>query len=178
VDEPSFEQVVNMYYQSLYRFAFGLTGRENDAWDLTQQTFYRWATKGRQLQDKSKVKSWLFTTLHREFLNSMRRQQRFPHVEIEEAEWALPNVASEADVKLEGTLVVEALSKVPEPYRSPLVLFYLEDHSYREIAQVLGVPDGTVMSRIARGKAMLRQMLADGSPAPSLARAGAAKPSS
>jgi RNA polymerase sigma factor (sigma-70 family) len=172
VDDLSFEQVVSMHYQSLYRFAFGLTGQESDAWDLTQQTFYRFATKGRQLQDRSKVKSWLFTTLHREFLNSLRRKGRFPHTDLEEAERELPSVPPDSDKKLDGSLVLEALSKLDEPFRSPLVLFYLEDHSYREIAEILGVPDGTVMSRIARGKALLRQLLADtpaGSPPPGTA---------
>jgi RNA polymerase sigma-70 factor (ECF subfamily) len=60
-----FELLVSQFYEPLYRFAFSLTGTEADACDLTQQTFYIWATKGHQLRDRSKVKSWLFTTLHR-----------------------------------------------------------------------------------------------------------------
>ncbi len=160
-DELSFEQVVELYYQPLYRFALGLTGRENEAWDLTQQTYYRWATKGHQLLDRSKAKSWLFTTLHREFLNSLRRQTRFPHSEIEAAERQLPPVPPVAAESADGDIVRQALAQVEEPFRSPLVLFYLEDHSYREIAEILGVPDGTVMSRISRGKALLRELLAD-----------------
>ena len=161
VDELSFEQVVNMYYQSLYRFALGLSGRENDAWDLTQQTFYRWATKGHQLRDKSKVKSWLFTTLHREFLNSRRRGNRFPHLEVESVAHELPSVPPTVEVIADGTEVMKALNHMEEPYRAALLLFYLEDHSYREIAEILDVPEGTVMSRISRGKAILRQLLAD-----------------
>ena len=160
VDELSFQQIVNVYYQSLYRFAFALTGQENDAWDLTQQTFYRYATKGHQLQDRSKVKSWLFTTLRREFLNARRHQCRFPHVEMETAAHELPPVPPTAELRVDSGAVVDALMQIDEPYRSPLTLFYLEDHSYREIAKVLDVPEGTVMSRIARGKALLRQRLA------------------
>jgi RNA polymerase sigma factor (sigma-70 family) len=161
VDELSFEQVVSMHYQSLYRFALGLTGQENEAWDLAQQTFYRWATKGHQLQDKSKAKSWLFTTLHREFLNSLRRQNRFPHLEMEAAAPELPAVPPTAEATADGAIVLDALRRVEEPYRTVLLLFYLEDHSYREIADILGIPEGTVMSRISRGKALLRQLLAD-----------------
>lgn len=161
MDELSFEQVVTMYYQSLYRFALGLTGQDNEAWDLTQQTFYRWATKGHQLEDKSKVKSWLFTTLHREFLNSKRRGNRFPHMEIDSVASELPVVPPATDAAANSTDVLQALAKVDEPYRSPLVLFYLEDHSYHEIAQILGIPDGTVMSRLSRGKALLRQLLSE-----------------
>src|ERR1043166_8931387 len=77
-----FESLVARYYRSLYQFAFGLTRVEADACDLTQQTFYIWATKGHQLRDVTKVKTWLFTTLHREFLESRRRQKRFPHYEL------------------------------------------------------------------------------------------------
>ena len=67
---PDFETVVAGYYEPLYRFAISLTRSEADACDLAQQTFYMWATKGHQLRDPSKVKSWLFTTLHRAFLES------------------------------------------------------------------------------------------------------------
>ena len=77
-----FEQIVSQHYEPLYRFAFSLTHAEADACDLTQQTFYIWATKGHQLRDRSKVKSWLFTILHREFLNIRKRALRFPHFEL------------------------------------------------------------------------------------------------
>ena len=73
--DDDFEQIVSQHYEPLYRFAFSLTRSEADACDLTQQTFYIWATKGHQLQDRSKVKSWLFTTLHREFLNRMEQSR-------------------------------------------------------------------------------------------------------
>src|SRR5881275_1940137 len=69
-----FENVVEHYYQHLYKFAFSLTRCEADACDLTQQTFYTWQTKGTQLRDSSKLKSWLFTTLHRGFLQNVRRE--------------------------------------------------------------------------------------------------------
>src|SRR5712672_2279137 len=67
---PDFEGLVEQFYRSLYQFAFSLAQSESDACDLTQQTFYIWATKGHQIRDVSKVKSWLFTTLHRECLES------------------------------------------------------------------------------------------------------------
>ncbi len=74
-DGLNFERVVAHYYEPLYQFAFSLTRAEADACDLTQQTFYVWATKGHQLRDPAKVKTWLFTTLHRQFLESRRRLQ-------------------------------------------------------------------------------------------------------
>ena len=89
-----FESIVAQYYEPLYQFAFSLTRTEADACDLTQQTFYVWATKGHQLRDKTKVKTWLFTTLHRGFLESRRRQTRFPHYELSEVPLELPEMPS------------------------------------------------------------------------------------
>src|SRR5882672_10812613 len=91
-DGLNFERVVAHYYEPLYQFAFSLTRSEADARDLTQQTFYVWATKGHQLRDLSKVKTWLFTTLHRQFLESCRRRNRFPHEELDGVEFELPVV--------------------------------------------------------------------------------------
>lgn len=159
VDEPDFEQLVSTYYESLYRFALSLSQREAEACDLTQQTFYLWATKGHQLRDKSKVKSWLFTTLHREFLGSRRRGNRFPHHGIDQVEHELPAVSPTVINDLDGSTVMDAMMQVDELYRAPLMLFYLEDHSYQEIAELLEVPTGTVMSRLSRGKAQIRELL-------------------
>src|SRR6476620_10598816 len=87
-----FESLVARYYSSLYKFAYSLTQAEADACDLTQQTFYVWATKGHQLRDASKVKTWLFTTLHREFLDSRRRNTKFRHYELSQVDAELPSV--------------------------------------------------------------------------------------
>src|SRR5262245_30873262 len=88
-----FEAIVREHYEPLYRFALSLARSESDAQDLTQQTFYVWATKGHQLRESTKVKAWLFTTLHRAFLAARRRQSRFPHCELEAASEQLPTVS-------------------------------------------------------------------------------------
>ena len=93
---PDFESVVSGYYEPLYRFAISLTRSEADACDLAQQTFYMWATKGHQLRDASKVKSWLFTTLYRAFLESRRHLTRFPHSELTEMDADLPVILPQA----------------------------------------------------------------------------------
>lgn len=155
--KPSFESLVEQYYRSLYQFGLSLTGSEAEASDLTQQTFYIWARKGHQLRDASKVKTWLFTTLHWEFLKTRRRQSRFPHQELESAD--LPAVNPAMVNQLDADDVLAALQHVEELYRAPVVLFYLEELSYKEIAEVLDVPLGTVQSRIARGKAQLQKLL-------------------
>ena len=154
-----FESLVGRYYRPLYQFAFGLSHSETEARDLTQQTFYVWATKGHQLRDAAKVKTWLFTTLHHEFLKVRRRQTRFPHFDLDQMEDELPTISPAMVNQLDASAAVEALGQVDELYQAPLVLFYLEEHSYKEIAEILEVPIGTVQSRIARGKMQLQQIL-------------------
>ena len=156
-----FEELVQQHYRGLYQFAFSLTRKEAEARDLTQQTFYVWATKGHQLRDASKVKTWLFSTLHREFLKTKRKQKRFPHVELEEAAHDMPTVSPTVVSQLDGATVLQALAGVEEIYQAPLALFYLEDYSYKEIAEILEVPLGTVQSRIARGRVEMRKVLSD-----------------
>ncbi len=157
-----FESVVACYYEPLYQFAFSLTRAEADACDLTQQTFYVWATKGHQLRDITKVKTWLFTTLHRAFLETRRKQTRFPHLELSEVPIELPALSPELANQLDAAQVVEALGQVDEIYQAPVALFYLEDCSYKEIADILDVPIGTVKSRMSRGIAQLQTILASG----------------
>ena len=157
-----FESVVADYYEPLYQFAFSLTRAEADACDLTQQTFYVWATKGHQLRDLSKVKTWLFTTLHRTFLETRRRQMRFPHYELNEVPLELPELSPARVNQLDSAQVLNALSMVDDVYRAPVALFYLEDCSYKEIAAILDVPMGTVKSRMARGIAQLQALLTSG----------------
>jgi RNA polymerase sigma-70 factor (ECF subfamily) len=163
--DSDFESLVARFYQPLYQFAFSLTRAEADACDLTQQTFYVWATKGHQLRDASKVKTWLFTTLHRAFLESRRRQTRFPHFELSEVLLELPTLPPDAINKLDAAQVLEALGKVDAAYQAPVALFYLEDCSYKEIAEILDVPIGTVKSRMSRGIAQLHNLLINGNTA-------------
>ena len=159
--EREFEAVAEAHYSSLYRFALGLTREESEARDLTHQTFYIWAAKGWQIKDSAKVRSWLITTLHREFLGRQRRAKRFPHVEISSVEHDLPDVTPATVERMDSEAVMKALLEVDETYRAPLLLFYFEDFSYKQIAEALGVPTGTVMSRLARGKEMLRRLLTE-----------------
>ncbi len=161
VASVNFEHLVEAHYEALYRFAFSLAKNAMSAADLTQQTFYLWAAKGHQLRDTSKVKTWLFTTLYREFLGGHRHEVRFPKVGLEDA----PEQAARAtpiDERLDAAAAVEALQTLEENYRAPLTLFYLKQFSYAEIAETLDVPIGTVMSRLSRGKEVLRQRLGAG----------------
>jgi RNA polymerase sigma-70 factor, ECF subfamily len=159
--ETEFQRLVDAYYPSLYRFAFSLTRQESDACDLTQETFYIWATKGHQVRDDSKVKSWLFTTLHREYLQKHRRITRFPQVELSDAATELPEIPPVTPGRLDRDNVLAALGKLDPNFQAVLALFYLEDYTYPEIAQILEIPLGTVKSRISRGIAQLQILLAE-----------------
>jgi RNA polymerase sigma-70 factor (ECF subfamily) len=160
---PDFESLARRYYRDLYYFAFSLAGSEAEASDLVQETFYIWASKGDQLRDFARAKSWLFTTLHREFLQIRRRNGRFPVQNIEEADPELPCVSPDMVARIDSETAMCFLAKLDERYRAPLALYYLEDYSYLEISSILDVPLGTVQSRIARGKAQLLAMLTSGS---------------
>src|ERR1043166_388521 len=120
LDDATFEAVVNAHYESLYRFAFSLAQREADARDLTQETFAQLARKAQQLQDQSKIKSWLFTTLYRTFIDSRRREQRYPHVEMEAADGELPVSTPRAGEGIDAAAALEALMQLEENFRAPL----------------------------------------------------------
>jgi RNA polymerase sigma-70 factor (ECF subfamily) len=155
-DETAFEEVVSAYYEPLYRFALGLSRSEADAADLTQQTFERFGEKASALRDKTKAKTWLFTTLYRDFLQQKRHDTRFPHSEWDENLDATIVELPRAEMATDANMALAALNEMEEPFRSTLILFYLQEHSYKEIADILDVAIGTVMSRLARGKEMLR----------------------
>src|SRR5215469_2245390 len=121
--DVEFESLVERFYAPLYQFAFSLTRVEADACDLTQQTFTIWATKGHQLRDASKVKTWLFTTLHREFLDSRRRQTRFAHIELESMEAELPAISPAAISNLDIAHVLSTLTRVDDVFQAPVALF-------------------------------------------------------
>jgi RNA polymerase sigma-70 factor (ECF subfamily) len=163
MSNEAFAQLVDAHYAALYRFALSLARNQADAGDLVQQTFYVWATKGHALRDLGKAKSWLFTTLYREFLRVRRRDNRATSIEdLPPGEQDLPAESVDQVAKLDAATVMVALQSVDEIFRAPLTLFYLEELSYQEIAAALEVPVGTVMSRLSRGKTQLRAALSQG----------------
>jgi RNA polymerase sigma-70 factor (ECF subfamily) len=158
-----FESLVDEYYGALFRFALSLAKDRETAADLVQQTFCIWAQKGEQLRDRSKAKTWLFTTLHREFLSHARRSRKYSSSEVSEnlAEESAES-AEDPDRQIDGQRALELLGELDETFRAPITLFYLQQHSYKEIAEILDIPMGTVMSRISRAKEMLRKKMMRG----------------
>ena len=124
-----------------------------------QQTFLTFGQSLDQIRDLSKIKSWLFTTLHRHFLLKIRRHKKHPEVQFLPEAHDFPTEDPDVWRSLDVRSVRDALSRVDEKYRVALELFYLNNLSYREIVDALGIPVGTVMSRLSRGKAQLKSIL-------------------
>ena len=119
-----FEDLVDAHYQALYRFAMSLVRDPDIACDLVQETFCIWAAKGHQLKDRSKAKTWLFTTLHREFLAHRRKSSRYSSSPL--GETAAANAATEdddADRQMDAQRAIELLGELDETYRAPIALF-------------------------------------------------------
>ncbi len=155
---PTVQQLVDEHYVSLYRYAYRLSGSSADAEDLTQDTFCQTQLKLAQLRDPGRVKPWLFSILRNAFLHRTRAQRHQPTVALdcvgdvaEPLPEPLPDIDSEQ--------LQQALNELPEVYRTPIILFYFEDFGYREIAEQMDLPIGTVMSRLARAKGHLRARL-------------------
>lgn len=152
------EAAVRDHYKPVYRFAYSLAKNQADAADLTQYAYERLAMKWKQVADPSKVKGWLQSTVYRKFLDQRRRVTRFPEVELNE-EYGHQAEQPADQNRLDAKTATEALMQLEEDLRAPLALFYLESCSYKNIAEMLDLPVGTVMSRLHRGKARLYEIL-------------------
>jgi RNA polymerase sigma factor (sigma-70 family) len=153
-------KLVESHYRSIYAFAYHLCGNMADAEDVTQEAYRRFAHRGHTMRDRSLAKTWLFTTARRVALDLLRRAQRWSDsdeaVELAEAETAMARTGRETS---DTSSVLQAMQALPERYRSVLLLFYVEDNTYEEIANILSIPIGTVMSRLSRGRRVLAERL-------------------
>ena len=158
-----FENELLPHLRSLYGTAHRMARNSADAEDLVQETLTRAWTGLDRLIPGSNARAWLHTILQRARTDAWRRRSRRPElVELSGPEPADPVAPAAAAVA--GLDVERALHGLPETYRAAVVLRDLEGFSYQEIAEILGVALGTVMSRIHRGRALLREALS-GSPA-------------
>jgi RNA polymerase sigma-70 factor (ECF subfamily) len=155
------QRLVDGHYVTLYRYAYRLSGSSTDAEDLTQETFCQAQLCFGQLRDQDRVKPWLFSILRRLFLHRVRDDKQQPCVSLESI-GDLAESLPESLPDIDPEQLQQALNELPEVYRTPIILYYFEDFSYREIAEQMDLPIGTVMSRLARAKGHLRIRLLPG----------------
>lgn len=155
-EAPGINELIDEHYSFVFGFLYRLSGSRDDAEDLTQQTFMSAHSSLSQLREPSKARGWLCTIGRNAFLKMVSKRKR-ASVELD----ALPEIAEEtnADSEIDGEHLQNLLNQMPEEFRSTLIMFYYEGSSYREIAERMEIPIGTVMSRLARGKAWLRRRL-------------------
>lgn len=154
-----FQELIDSYYQNLYRYALSISGSQENAWDLTQETFLIWAKKGSTIRSEKATKSWLYTTLYREFLKHSKRSSRVVALEDQSMNYETISDDEAPLPHFEAENVMDLLMELKLEYRKVVTLYYLESYSYKEISRILDIPIGTVMSRLARGKDVLRRKL-------------------
>ena len=170
-DRVRFEEEVLELSEQVYRVARRLVGTKEEAEDLVQETYARAFRSWRSYAPGTNLRAWLFRILTNLNIDRGRRQQRTPDTQpMEESDYYLYNrleangvADDEAHVveRLSQDSIVTALSSVPHNYRDVVVLVDIGDFSYGDAAQILDVPIGTVMSRLHRGRRILKQKLAE-----------------
>jgi RNA polymerase sigma-70 factor (ECF subfamily) len=159
-----FDEMAKQHLDSLYRTALRLTGRPQDAEDLVQETYLRAWRSLHTYRPGTNPKAWLFRILHNAHIDRFRASSRtVPTVdELEGQDPAFVVHETPETLVMSGLMdaeVRQALAEIPEVFRACLVLADLEGFSYQEIADILGIPRGTVMSRLFRGRRAMRRLL-------------------
>jgi RNA polymerase sigma-70 factor (ECF subfamily) len=150
-------QLVAEHHEALYRYAYRLSGSAADAEDLTQQVFLVAQQKLAQIRQPAAARSWLYTVLRHCFLKGRSGRHPLPATNCD---LDLSAIAADVDDRtIDGEELRAALATLSDDFRAVVLMFYFEDLSYKEIAAALQLPTGTVMSRLARAKAQLRNRL-------------------
>lgn len=167
---PEFSDAAIAVMDDVYRFARSLTRDPSDAEDVVQDTYLRAFRSWRTFQPGTDIKRWLFTIARNAFLRSRERGQREVTLDDDASAIADATQAQEAWVRggldpiLDradlGPAITKALAELPETFKSAVVLVDIEDQPYEAAAEVLGIPVGTVRSRLFRGRKLLQQSLA------------------
>lgn len=164
-DYEAFADIVREYQRRLYNYLYRFAHNKEDCEDLVSDTFYQAFTQLKSCRDLGKFKAWIYRIAHNLGVNFWRKQKRertwttkLEDLAFEVASWA-HSQEEESRRREEGRLVEAALKELPEHYRSALFLFYHEDFSYHETAQILGIPLSSVKTHLFRGRKMLEDKL-------------------
>jgi RNA polymerase sigma-70 factor (ECF subfamily) len=159
--ECAFHQGAVEHLDGLYGFALSLCRDRVTAEDLVQETYLRALKAPHKAEPGPGMKSWLFAILHNVWRNEVRRRRPGAHVDdaVEQIPSDEPDPLDAVDRQQAGSRVLEAIEALPDPFREAIVLRCVEGFSYQEMAQVVGCPAGTIMSRLARARALLRRTL-------------------
>ena len=160
-DAARLRQLVEQHYSAIYGYAYRLSGSVADAEDLTQQTFMIAHQKLHQVREQDKTIRWLYTIARTCFLKSRRRKRPSAAANLELDVDEIPERFRE-DSPVDEERLQQALDGLGDDFKVVVTMFYFEELSYKEIAEELDIPIGTVMSRLARAKGRLRRALADG----------------
>jgi RNA polymerase sigma-70 factor (ECF subfamily) len=153
----SLSELARLHYPLLYRYAYHLCGSVEEAEDLTQHAFLAAHRRLHQLREPDRAKAWLCTILRNAFLTRASAKGGPRTVSMQQVGEPADDVPE--STVLDAQELQQILSELPEEFRTPLILFYFDELSYRDIAEQMGVPIGTVMSRLARAKVYLRRRL-------------------
>jgi len=168
-----FERDAMQYTNQMYAAALRYTKDPHDAQDLVQDTYAKAFVSFHQFEPGTNLKAWMYRILSTTFINNYRKDQRRPQISDGELEdWQIYDASSHTsdqgrsaeDVALDGIVDLDvraALAAMPEDFRMAVYLADVEGFSYKEIAEIVGAPAGTVMSRLHRGRKLLRASLAE-----------------
>jgi len=163
-DADAFAKIVKRYEKKMTRYANKFLLNNQDAEDIVQEVFLKAYINIQSFDVSRKFSSWLYRIAHNEFINAIKKRSKLP-LNFFDSDTLFPHPVAEENPETDSQkretkqLVEETLGKLGAKYREPLLLYYIEDLSYQEVADIMKIPIATVGVRIKRGKDMIRKIL-------------------